>query len=98
LVGHLVRSKKSERVELADVRRHRRGKHHDLVEGCFRIWNHCPQVQQSKSRAEAGRWHYVGKPAIRRSSSGLGIETLFDEENFYIWKAGNRRVFAAPTL
>jgi hypothetical protein len=82
---------KYERVVLADIRRSRRGKHHDLVAGIFQELESLPAGSAIKiPLAEVdGTTRANLRSAVHRASTsrGQGIETLSDEENFYIWKA-----------
>jgi len=81
---------KYERVILADIRRSRRGKHHDLVAGIFNDLESLPAGSAIKvPLAEVDGTTLANlRSAVHRASTsrGLGIETLSDEENFYIWK------------
>ena len=81
---------KYERVILADIRRSRRGKHHDLVAGIFQDLESLPAGSAIKiPLAEVDGTTLANlRSAVHRASTsrGLGIETLSDEENFYIWK------------
>jgi hypothetical protein len=82
---------KYERVVLADIRRSRRGKHHDLVAGIFQELESLPAGSAIKiPLAEVDGTTLANlRSAVHRASTsrGQGIETLSDEENFYIWKA-----------
>jgi hypothetical protein len=84
-------SLKYDRVVLADIRRTRRGKHHDLVGGIFQDLESLPTGSAIKiPLAELDGISLANlRSAVHRTSTsrGLGIETLSDEENFYIWKA-----------
>src|SRR6202140_5757102 len=81
---------KYERVILADIRRSRRGKHHDLVAGIFQDLESLPAGSAIKIPLAEADGTTLGnlRSAVHRASTsrGLGIETLSDEENFYIWK------------
>ena len=82
---------KYERVDLADIRRSRRGKHHDLVGGIFQDLESLPPGSAIKiplSEVDGITLANL-RSAVHRASTArnLGIETLSDEENFYIWKA-----------
>src|SRR5882762_1273628 len=81
---------KYERVILADIRRSRRGKHHDLLVGIFQDLESLPKGSAIKiPLAEVdGNTLANLRSAVHRASAsrGLRIETLSDEENFYIWK------------
>lgn len=80
-----------DRVILADIRRTRRGKHHDLVGGIFDDLETLPVGSAIKIPLTEvdGTTLANLRSAVHRASisRGLGIETLSDEENFYIWKA-----------
>jgi hypothetical protein len=80
-----------DRVVLADIRRSRRGKHHDLVGGIFQDLETLPAGSAIKIPLTEvdGTTLANLRSAVHRASTsrGLGIETLSDEENFYIWKA-----------
>lgn len=82
---------KYERVILADIRRSRRGKHHDLIGGIFQDLESLPAGSAIKIPLTEvdGTTLANLRSAVHRASTsrGLGIETLSDEENFYIWKA-----------
>ena len=82
---------KYERVSLADIRRTRRGKHHDLLGGIFQDLESLPTGSAIKiPLTEVDGMTLANlRSAVHRASvsRGLGIETLSDEENFYIWKA-----------
>jgi len=82
---------KYERVILADIRRTRRGKHHDLLGGIFQDLESLPTGSAIKIPLTEvdGTTLANLRSAVHRASvsRGLGIETLSDEENFYIWKS-----------
>src|SRR5271156_905250 len=82
---------KYDRVVLADIRRTRRGKHHDLLGGIFQDLESLPEGSAIKIPLTDvdGTTLANLRSAVHRASSskGLGIETLSDEENFYIRKA-----------
>ena len=79
-----------ERVILANVRRNRRGKHHDLIQGIFQDLETLPVGSAIKlPLAEVDGITLANlRSAVHRASTarGLDIETLSDEANFYIWK------------
>jgi hypothetical protein len=79
-----------DRVDLANVRRNRRGKHHDLIQGIFQDLETLPVGSAIKlPLSQLDRITLANlRSAVHRASitKGLGIETLSDEENFYIWK------------
>jgi hypothetical protein len=79
-----------DRVVLANVRRNRRGKHHDLIQGIFQDLETLPTGSAIKlplSKLDGITLANL-RSAVHRASvaRGLGIETLSDQENFYIWK------------
>ncbi len=82
---------KYERVVLADIRRTRRGKHHDLLGGIFQDLESLPigsAIKIPLTEVDGTTLANLRSAVHRASTSkGLGIETLSDEENFYIWKA-----------
>jgi hypothetical protein len=82
---------KYDRVILADIRRMRRGKHHDLVGGIFQDLESLPEGSAIKIPLTEvdGTTLANLRSAVHRASTsrGLGIETLSDDANFYIWKA-----------
>src|SRR5437016_3444745 len=81
---------KYRRVEVADLDRSRRGKHHDLVEGILEEL----EMAQAGSALEIPLVDVGGvglanlRSAVHRAatSKGVPIETLADEKNFYVWK------------
>jgi hypothetical protein len=83
-------SGKYERVIVAEIRRSRRGKHHDLVAGIFQDLESLPAGSAIKIPLTEvdGTTLANLRSAVHRASTsrGLGVETLSDEENFYIWK------------
>jgi hypothetical protein len=85
------RPPKYDRVILADIRRTRRGKHHDLLGGIFQDLESLPAGSAIKIPLTEvdGTTLANLRSAVHRASTskGLGIETLSDEANFYIWKA-----------
>jgi hypothetical protein len=79
-----------DRVILTNVRRNRRGKHHDLIQGIFQDLETLPAGSAIKlplSRVDGITLANLRSAVHRASASrGLEIETLSDEDNFYIWK------------
>jgi hypothetical protein len=79
-----------DRVVLANVRRNRRGKHHDLIQGIFQDLETLPAG--SAIKLPLGKLDGITlanlRSAVHRASAsrGLEVETLSDEDNFYIWK------------
>ncbi len=89
--GRVQRSvPKYDRVVLEDIRRTRRGKHHDLLGGIFQDLESLPEGSAIKIPLTEvdGTTLANLRSAVHRASTsrGLGIETLSDEGNFYIWK------------
>jgi hypothetical protein len=85
---------KYDHVNLADIRRTRRGKHHDLLGGIFEDLESLPAGSAIKIPLNQVDGITLAnlRSAVHRASTarGLGIETLSDEENFYVWKAANK--------
>jgi hypothetical protein len=79
-----------DRVVLANVRRNRRGKHHDLIQGIFQDLETLPvgsAIRLPLSGVDGITLANL-RSAVHRASVArdLRVETLSDEENFYIWK------------
>jgi hypothetical protein len=81
---------KYRRVDLASLRKGRRGKHHDLVGG---ILEELKGVQPGSAlEIPLADVNGIGlanlRSAVHRASTSAGveIETLADEKNFYVWK------------
>ena len=84
-------SLKYRQVEVANLNKGRRGKHHDLVQGILHELELAPPGSAIEiPLADVGG---IGLPNLRSavhrasSSQGLAIETLADEKNFYVWRA-----------
>jgi hypothetical protein len=82
---------KYRRVDLSSLRKGRRGKHYELVEG---ILEELKGVQPGAAlEIPLADINGIGlanlRSAVHRAStsSGIEIETLADEKNFYVWKA-----------
>lgn len=79
-----------DRVVLANLKRNRRGKHHDLIQGIFQDLESLPAGSAIKiPLAEADGITLANlRSAVHRASTSrdLAIETLSDDDNFYIWK------------
>src|SRR5689334_15644957 len=79
-----------DRVFLASLRRNRRGKHHDLIQGIFQDLESLPAGSAIKIPLKEADGVTLAnlRSAVHRASTskGVAIETLSDEENFYIWK------------
>ncbi|MGC2193655.1 MAG: hypothetical protein WA628_03195 [Terriglobales bacterium] len=82
---------KYRRVEVAALDRSRRGKHHDLVAGIIEELRSAPSG--AALEIPLGDVGGIGlanlRSAVHRAStaSGLAIETLADEKNFYVWRS-----------
>jgi hypothetical protein len=68
----------------------RRGKHHDLVQGILQeLQNLTPGSAMEIPLADVGGIGLANlRSAVHRAStsSGLEIETVADEKNFYVWR------------
>ena len=86
---------KYRRVQITALDRGRRGKHHDLVQGILGELEAAPKGSALEiPLADVGGIGLANlRSAVHRAatSQGLGIETLADETNFYVWKAGNSK-------
>lgn len=89
--GNKLPTMKYRRVDLSSLRKGRRGKHHDLVEG---ILGELESVKSGSAlEIPLAEVNGIGlanlRSAVHRASTsaGLDIETLADEKNFYVWKA-----------
>jgi hypothetical protein len=86
---------KYHRVEISTLDRGRRGKHHELVQGIFKEL----EMVESGSALEIPLDDVGGigltnlRSAVHRgaTASGLTIETLADDKNFYVWKTTNSK-------
>lgn len=77
------------RVEVADLDRGRRGKHHELVKGILEELRTAPVGAALEiPLSEVGVGLANLRSAVHRASasSGITIETLADESNFYVWR------------
>ena len=86
---HRHKAMRYRRVEVADLDRGRRGKHHDLVQGILEELRAAPpgaalEIPLSEVGVELANL----RSAVHRASAGSGItiETLADEKNFYVWR------------
>jgi hypothetical protein len=82
---------KYDRVLLSDIRGRRRGKHHDLMGDIFEDLKLLPAGSAMKIPLSEVEGIEVAnlRSAVHRAAGarGLNIETLSDDDNFYIWKA-----------
>lgn len=89
-----IRPLKYDRVVLADIRRSRRGKHHDLVEGIFQDLETLPSGSAMKIPLKNVDGITLAnlRSAVHRASTakGLTIQTLSDDDNFYIWQEADQ--------
>ncbi len=81
---------KYQRVEVSNLDRGRRGKHHDLMEGILdELDTAAPGSALAIPLDEIGG---IGLPNLRSAvhraaaSRGIEIETLADKKNFYVWR------------
>jgi hypothetical protein len=80
-------------VALSGIRKGRRGKHHDLVEGILEELDAVPAssaLEIPLDRAGIGLANV--RSAVHRGAAakGIEIETLADEKNFYVFKKAVR--------
>ena len=80
---------KYRRVQISDLGRKRRGKHHDLVEGiCRELEGLSAGAALEIPLADVGGIGLARlRSAVHRAaaSRNIAIETLADEKNFYVW-------------
>jgi hypothetical protein len=80
---------KYQQVKLSALKKGRRGKHHDLVEG---ILDELQRVPAGSALQVPLDGVVIGLPNVRSavhrgaSAKGLEIETLADEKHFYVFK------------
>lgn len=86
---HTHKAMRYRQVEVADLDRGRRGKHHDLVQGILEELRAAPpgaalEIPLSEVGVELANL----RSAVHRASAGSGItiETLADGRNFYVWR------------
>jgi hypothetical protein len=81
---------KYRRVEISDLDRGRRGKHHELVQGIFAELEVAePGTALEIPLSDVGGIGLANlRSAVHRgaTSAGLAIETVADDKNFYVWK------------
>ena len=82
---------KYRRVELSAIKKGRRGKHHDLVQGILQeLRTLSPGAAMEIPLAEVGGIGLANlRSAVHRAAAadGLVIETLAHGKNLYVWKA-----------
>jgi hypothetical protein len=85
---------KYRQVPVSSLRKGRRGKHHDLVEGVLReLAAVAPGSALEIPLADVGGIGLANlRSAVHRgaASEGLEIETLADENNFYVFKTESK--------
>src|SRR5215470_5742306 len=81
---------KYNRVDISSLYQGRRGKHHDLVQGILRELKLLPTGSALEiPLADVGGIGLANlRSAVHRAatSEGVAIETVAEEENFYVWK------------
>ena len=80
---------KYRRVQLSSLRKGRRGKHHNLVEGILEELESVPGGSALEIPLEGVAIGLANvRSAVHRGAAarGLEIETLADEKNFYVFK------------
>lgn len=81
---------KYRQVKVDSLNKRRRGKHYDLVQGILpELGTLSPGSAMQIPLADVGGIGVANlRAAVHRASAthGLKIETLADEENFYVWK------------
>jgi hypothetical protein len=80
---------KYRQVQLSSLRKGRRGKHHDLVEGILQELDATPVGSALEIPLEGVDIGLANvRSAVHRGAAarGLEIETLADQKNFYVFK------------
>src|SRR6202161_1236551 len=84
---------KYRQVEIANLKRGRHGKHHDLVQGIVQeLMTLQPGSALEIPLADVGGVGLANlRSAVHRaaSSSNLNIETVADDGKLFVWKAGS---------
>jgi hypothetical protein len=86
---HSQKGVRYRRVDVTDLDRGRRGKHHDLVKGILDELRTAPLGAALEiPLSEVGVGLANLRSAVHRASAGSGItiETLADDRNFYVWR------------
>ena len=82
--------RKYEQVSLDGLRKGRRGKHHDLMQGILQDLEHLPKGAALKIPLDGtdGVASANLRSALHRAASSrrIRVETSSDGKNFYIWK------------
>lgn len=82
---------KYRRVEVSAIKKGRRGKHHDLVQGIVQeLRTLSTGAAMEIPLSEVGGIGLANlRSAVHRAAAadGLVIETVADEKNLYVWKA-----------
>ena len=85
---------KYNRVDISSLRQGRRGKHHDLVQGIVKELKLLPvgSALEIPLASVGGIGLANLRSAVHRAavSESLLIETIANEENFYVWKAASK--------
>ncbi len=87
--SNLLTASKYRQVKLSSLRRGRRGKHHDLVEGILKELQGVPAGSALEiPLADVGIGLANVRSAVHRgaTANGIEIETLADGKNFYVFK------------
>ena len=86
-------ARKYRRVEVSTLNRGRRGKHHEIVQGILKELEMAePESALEIPLADVGGIGLANlRSAVHRgaSASGITIETLADDKNFYVWRQVN---------
>jgi hypothetical protein len=89
--------KRYRRVQVTDLNRKRKGKHHELIQGILKELRGLEAGAALEiPLSEAGGVGLANlRSAVHRASisAGIVIETLSDEEHFYVWKKSKRDVY-----
>jgi hypothetical protein len=83
-------TRKYETVEVGKLRRRRRGKHHELMQGILKDLDVLPTGKAMRIPLSSTKGVSLVnlRAAITRetSSEKLGVSTYFDGENLFVWK------------
>lgn len=85
------KSHEYEEVPLSELRRGRRGKHHDIVTSILKRLETVSLRSAVKIPLSSGKGVSLAnlRAAVTRAATarGLQVETYSDDENLYVWKA-----------